>query len=280
MKPYKRRPGILGSGLPRYSRTHRAQSPRGSSPVGRPWRRPQLPWPGLARNRWRDAAVSRRGRINGRSLHSPLKLSMLRWTPIPGEGPLGKGPGVGSGRSSEPAGGTGQTGKKGGRKGAYRGGPRTRGCTATRERLSQYRLRGIAGRKKSESTPGRPGGQQQFSFVACLPVDQHGRVCGVGRHECGDRDRIVPLQEPFCVLPPRNYHQVRDLGQVYPSRLLHLDPPQPSGRRHHPGDVAVIRRGLRCGDGGDSGLLDQEQAVDPLAPRADSRHPEAPYQRE
>ena len=133
MKPFKRRPGILGSGLPRYSRTHRAQSPRGSSPVGRPWRRPQLPWPGLARNRWRDAAVSRRGRINGRSLHSPLKLSMLRWTPIPGEGPLGKGPGVGSGRSSEPAGGTGQTGKGVGER-APTGGDHGQGGAQQRER--------------------------------------------------------------------------------------------------------------------------------------------------
>ena len=34
------------------------------------------------------------------------------WTPIPGEGPSGKDPGVGSGRSSEPAGGAGQTGEK------------------------------------------------------------------------------------------------------------------------------------------------------------------------
>ena len=36
---------------------------------------------------------------------------MSGWTPISGEGPFGKGTGVDSGRSSEPAGGKGQTGK-------------------------------------------------------------------------------------------------------------------------------------------------------------------------
>ena len=40
------------------------------------------------------------------------RLGAHSWKPIPVEGPLGKGPGVGSGRSSEPARGTGQTGKR------------------------------------------------------------------------------------------------------------------------------------------------------------------------
>ena len=56
------------------------------------------------------------------------------WTPIPGKGPLGKGPGVGSGRPSEPAGGTRRTGTSCGR--GCRAGPRTaqgaRSCTAQR----------------------------------------------------------------------------------------------------------------------------------------------------
>ena len=73
---------------------------------------------------------------------------------------MGKGPEIGPGRSSEPAGGTGQTGKRAGER-APTGGARARGCTATKESVSQHRKRGVVGRKKSKSTPGRPGGQQQ-----------------------------------------------------------------------------------------------------------------------
>ena len=73
---------------------------------------------------------------------------------------------MGSRRTSEPAGGTGQAGKRVGERALTGGGARPMGCAATRKSVSQYRMRGIAKRKKAESTPGRPEGQQQFiSFI-------------------------------------------------------------------------------------------------------------------
>ena len=65
---------------------------------------------------------------------------MQSWTLIPGEGPFGRGPGVSSGRSPEPAGGTEQTGK-GRAEGRPQGGPQTTECTATGKGVPQYRRR-------------------------------------------------------------------------------------------------------------------------------------------
>ena len=87
-------------------------------------------------------------------------LTPLAWTPIPGEGPSGKGPWVGSGRSSEPAEGAERTGEKSGQKGTYRAGPRAMGRTAT----SAYRrkknggVRGARGRHQTEDhgSPAQP----------------------------------------------------------------------------------------------------------------------------
>ena len=87
-------------------------------------------------------------------------LTPLVWKPIPGEGPSGKGPCVGSGRSSEPAEGAERTGEKSGQKGTYRAGPRAMGRTAT----SAYRrkknggFRGARGRHQTEDhdSPAQP----------------------------------------------------------------------------------------------------------------------------
>ena len=94
---------------------------------------------------------------------STTVFGLSSWVLIPGEGPSGGGPGVSSGRSPEPAGGTEQTGK-GRAEGRPKGGPQITECTATGEGVPQYRKRGIAGCKKVESTPGQPRGQQQFFF--------------------------------------------------------------------------------------------------------------------
>ena len=65
--------------------------------------------------------MSPRGRIDTENIGVKLIMLLYGWTPIPGEGPFGKGPGVGSWRSSEPAGGTGQT-EKGWAEGRLQGG--------------------------------------------------------------------------------------------------------------------------------------------------------------
>ena len=91
-------------------------------------------------------------------------LGLSQWHRLgthPRGGPLGRGPGVSSGRSPEPAGGTEQTGK-GRAEGRPQGGGTDNGMHSNGRGVPQYRKRGILGCKKAESTPGQPGGQQQF----------------------------------------------------------------------------------------------------------------------
>ena len=79
------------------------------------------------------------------------------WTPIPGEGPLGKGPGVGSGRSSGPAGGTGQTGI-GWAKGRLQRGTTDKGVHSNKRKCIAVQEAGYFGAREVEINAGQTGG--------------------------------------------------------------------------------------------------------------------------
>ena len=66
-----------------------------------------------------------------------------------------------SGRSSEPAGGTEQTGK-GRAEGRPQGGTTDNGMHSNGRGCTTVQKAGYLGCKEAKSTPGQPGGQQQF----------------------------------------------------------------------------------------------------------------------